>query len=188
MSLRDEGVAGGSPKVQGPQLEEGENLNTRAPGTGRTPLGGTSAPVGQAQGGPSENIDSGGAGSEKSQMGPSAKGVGGYFSDGSSRSRSRGRPRSARKHRKSVSRKKGIFKSHRSVRSEARSRSKSKSVKSKPQSVRASRRKSSLDSGYDIVSDSGSEDLSMPYRRPKPMPFTSRITRFRYHRRAMFVP
>ncbi|GJV86053.1 hypothetical protein Tco_1525951 [Tanacetum coccineum] len=158
-SLRDEGVAGGSPKVQGPQLEEGENLNTRAPGTGRTPLGGTSAPVGQAQGGPSENIDSGGAGSEKSQMGPSAKGVGGYFSDGSSRSRSRGRPRS-----------------------------KSKSVKSKPQSVRASRRKSSLDSGYAIVSDSGSEDLSMPYRRPKPMPFTSRITRFRYHRRAMFVP
>ncbi|GKC85206.1 hypothetical protein Tco_1140923 [Tanacetum coccineum] len=132
--------------------------------------GGTSAPAGQAQGGPSpafmkENIDvlrtmikeldnrgqekvtprklfnevSGRAGSENSQMGPSAEEAEGYSSDGSSRSKSR---------------------------------------------VRASRRNSSSDSGYDTVSDSGSEDLSMPYRRPKPMPFTSRITRFIYHRRA----
>ncbi|GKB05147.1 reverse transcriptase domain-containing protein [Tanacetum coccineum] len=121
-------------------------------------------------------------------MSPSAEEVGGYSSDGSSRSRSRERPRTARKHRKSVSRKKGTSKSHRSVRSEARSRSKSKSVKSKPQSVRASRRKSSSYSGYNTVSDSGSEDLSMPYKRPKPIPFTSRITRFRYHRRAKLPP
>ncbi|GJZ58190.1 reverse transcriptase domain-containing protein [Tanacetum coccineum] len=200
-------------------MEEGENLNTGAPRTGRTPTGGTSAPVGQAQGGPSlafvkENIDvlrtmikeldnqgqgkvtprnlfneeSGGAGSENSEMSPSAEEVGGYSFDGSSRSRSRGRPRSTRKHRKSVSRKKGISKSHRSVRLETRSRSKSKSVKSKPQSVRASRRKSSSDSGYDTVSDSGLEDLSIPYRRPKPMLFTSRITRFRYHRQAKLPP
>ncbi|GKB89493.1 reverse transcriptase domain-containing protein [Tanacetum coccineum] len=112
----------------------------------------------------------------------------GYSSDGSSRLRSRGRPRPARKNLKSVSRKKGFSKSHRLVRSEARSISKSKSVKSKPQSVRASRRKSSSDSGYDTMSDSGSEDLSMPYRRPKLMPFTSRITRFRYHRRAKLPP
>ncbi|GKB60508.1 reverse transcriptase domain-containing protein [Tanacetum coccineum] len=103
-------------------------------------------------------------------------------------SRRRGRPRSAQKNRKSVSKKKGISKSHRSVRSEAQSRSKSKSVKSKPQPVRASQRKSSLDSRYDTVSDSGSEDLSMPYRRPKPMPFTSRITHFRYHQRAKLPP
>ncbi|GKG35928.1 hypothetical protein Tco_0443606, partial [Tanacetum coccineum] len=140
--------------------------NTGAPGTGRTPPGGTSAPARQTQGGPSpafvqENIDvlrtmikeldnrgqekvtprklfneeSGGAGSENSQLSPSAEEVGGYSSDGSSRSRSRGRPRSARKNRKSISRKKGISKSNRSVRSEARSRSKSKSVKSKTQSV-----------------------------------------------------
>ncbi|GKD18843.1 hypothetical protein Tco_1208001 [Tanacetum coccineum] len=109
-------------------------------------------------------------------MSPSAEEVGGYSFDGSSRSRSRGRPRTARKHRKSVSRKKGTSKSYRSVRSEVRSRSKSKSVKSKPQSLRASRRKSSSDLGYDTVSNSGSEDLSMPYRRPNPMPFTYRIT------------
>ncbi|GJS97649.1 reverse transcriptase domain-containing protein [Tanacetum coccineum] len=185
--------------TKGPQLAEGENLNTRALGTGRTPPGGTSAPAGQAQGGPSpafvkENIDVlrtmikelDNRGQEK--MSPSAEEVGGYSSDGSSRSRSRGRPWSSRKNRKSVSKKKGISKSHRSVRPEARSRSKSKSVKSKPQSVRASRRKSSSYSGYDTVSDSGSEDLSMPYRQPKPMPFTSRITRFRYHRRAKLPP
>ncbi|GJS62235.1 reverse transcriptase domain-containing protein [Tanacetum coccineum] len=156
--------------TKGPQLEEGENLNTGALGTGRTPSGGTSAPSVQAQGGPSpafvkENInvlrtmikeldnrgqekvtprklfneESGEAGSEKSQMIPSAKEVGGYSSDGSSRSRSR---------------------------------------------VRASRRKSSSDT----VSDSGSEGLSMPYRRPNPMPFTSRVTHFRYHRRAKLPP
>ncbi|GJU81484.1 reverse transcriptase domain-containing protein [Tanacetum coccineum] len=191
--------------TKGPQLEEGENLNTGALGTGRTPPGGTSAPAGQAQGGLSpafvkENIDvlrtmikeldnrgqekvtprklfneeSGEAGSENSQMSPSAEEVGGYSSDGSSRSRSRGRPRAARKHQKNVSKKKGTSKSHRSVRSEARSRSKSKSVKTKPRSVKASRGKSSSDSG--------------PYRRPKPMPFTSRITRFRYHRRAKLPP
>ncbi|GKD91498.1 hypothetical protein Tco_1367005, partial [Tanacetum coccineum] len=82
------------------------------------------------------------------------------------------RSRSARKHQKNVLRKKGISKSHQSIRSEARNRSKSKSVKSKPQSVRASQRKSSSDSGYDTMSDSGSEDLSIPYRRPKTMPFT----------------
>ncbi|GKF53842.1 hypothetical protein Tco_0160752 [Tanacetum coccineum] len=117
-------------------------------------------------------------------MSPSVEEIGGYSSDGSSRSRSRDRSRSARKHRKSVSRKKWISKSHRSVRSEARSRSKSKSVKSKPQSMKVSQRKSSSNSGYDTISNNGSEDLSMPYKRPKPMPFTSRITRFRYHRRA----
>ncbi|GJS52500.1 hypothetical protein Tco_0625862 [Tanacetum coccineum] len=107
------------------------------------------------------NEESGGAGSENSQMSPSAEEVGGYSSDGSSRSRSRGRPRSVRKNRKSVSKKKGISKSH---------------------------RKSSSDSGYDTVSDSGSKDLSMPYRQPKPMHFTFRITCFRYHRRATLPP
>ncbi|GJY59776.1 reverse transcriptase domain-containing protein [Tanacetum coccineum] len=110
------------------------------------------------------NERSGRAGSENSQTSPSPEEVGGYSFDGSSRSRSRGRSQSAQKNQKSVSRKKGISKSHRSVRLKARSRSKSKSVNSKPQSVKASRKKSSLDSGYDTVSDNSLEDLSMPYR------------------------
>ncbi|GJR50210.1 reverse transcriptase domain-containing protein [Tanacetum coccineum] len=147
--------------TKGPQLEEVKNLNTGILGTTRTPPGGTSAPAGQAQGGPSpafvkENID--------------------VLRTMIKELDSRGQE------------KKGTSKSHLSVRSEARSRSKSKSVKSKPQSVRASRRKSSSYSGYNTVSDSGSEDLIFPYRRPKPMPFTSRIIRFRYHRRAKLPP
>ncbi|GKA08622.1 hypothetical protein Tco_0687953, partial [Tanacetum coccineum] len=48
--------------TKGPQLEEVENLNTKALRTRRTPLGGTSALVGQVQEGPSpafvnRNID-----------------------------------------------------------------------------------------------------------------------------------
>nr|GEW36188.1 hypothetical protein [Tanacetum cinerariifolium] len=203
-SLRDEGELQDLLRIRAEEhlrkfaqtlTPSGENLNTVAPGTERTSLGGTSALAEQSQGGPSpafvkENFDvlttmikeldnrgqekvtpfklfnekSGGVESENSQMGPSAEEVGGYSSNGSSKSRSRGRPRSAQKHRKSASRKKGISKSHRPVRSEARSKSKSKSVKLKPQSVRVSGRNSSSDSGYDTVSDSGSEDLSMPYR------------------------
>nr|GEV61035.1 probable LRR receptor-like serine/threonine-protein kinase IRK [Tanacetum cinerariifolium] len=58
------------------------------------------------------NEGSGGAGSENSRMSPSTEKVGGYSSNGSSRSRSRGRSRSARKHRKRISKKKGISKSH----------------------------------------------------------------------------
>ncbi|GJZ96188.1 hypothetical protein Tco_0668522 [Tanacetum coccineum] len=139
--------------TKGPQLEEGEYLNAEELDN-----------RGQKKVAPRNlfNEVSGRARSENSQMGPSAEEVERYSSDGSSRSRSRGRPWSAQKHRKSVSMRKGASKSHRSIRSEAQSRSKSKSVKSKPQSVRASRRKSSSDSGYDTVFDSGSKDLSMP--------------------------
>nr|GEW19308.1 reverse transcriptase domain-containing protein [Tanacetum cinerariifolium] len=138
--------------TKGPQLEEDKNLITRARGIRRTLSGETSALLdnrGQEKVTPRKifNKDSGGARSENSQMNPSAEEIGGYSFDGPSRSRSRGRPRSAQKHQKSVLRKKGISKSYRPVRSEARSRSKSKSVKSKPQSVRASQRNSSSDSG-----------------------------------------
>ncbi|GJS47295.1 reverse transcriptase domain-containing protein [Tanacetum coccineum] len=134
-----------------PQLEEGENQNTGAPGTERTPPGGTFAPAGKVTSRRLFNKGLGGAGSENSQMSPSACEAGGYSSDGSSRSRSQSRSRTARKHQKSISRKKRSSKSHQSVRSETRSTSKSKSVKSKPRSVRASRRKSSSDSGYDTI-------------------------------------
>nr|GEU47350.1 reverse transcriptase domain-containing protein [Tanacetum cinerariifolium] len=176
--------------TKGPQLEKDENLNTEAPGTRRTPPGGASALARQVQRGPSpafikKNIDILRTMiKELDNQGQQKVTPHKLFNEESGGAGSR----SARKHRKSASRKKGIFKSHQSVRSEARSRSKSKSVKSKPLSVRAYRRKSSSDSGYDTVSDSCSKDLSMPYRRPKPMPFTSRITRFRYHRRAKLSP
>ncbi|GJU79552.1 hypothetical protein Tco_1281917 [Tanacetum coccineum] len=40
------------------------------------------------------------------------------------------------------------------------------------------------DSSYEGDSEDTCEDLSTPYKRLKPTPFTSRITRFRHHRRA----
>ncbi|GJS65337.1 hypothetical protein Tco_0679901 [Tanacetum coccineum] len=55
-------------------------------------------------------------------------------------------------------------------------------------SVRLLKGRQVRDLWYDTLSDSGSEDLSIPYRWPKPMPFTSRITCFRYHRRAKLPP
>nr|GEX75482.1 reverse transcriptase domain-containing protein [Tanacetum cinerariifolium] len=181
MLERSTGVVGVTKATSGPEAITKEwSFLRRAPGTGRTPLRGTSAPAGPVQIGPSpallkENIDVlrtmikelDNQGQEKVTHEESAELVGELSDESFSR-------RSGR----------GISKSHRSVRSEARSRSKSKSVKSKPRSVRASRRKSSSVLGYDTVYDSGLEDLSMPYRQTKPMPFTSRITRFRYHRRA----
>ncbi|GJX59420.1 hypothetical protein Tco_0290810 [Tanacetum coccineum] len=40
------------------------------------------------------------------------------------------------------------------------------------------------DSDYEEDSEDTCEDLSTPYKRPKPTPFTTRITRFKYHQRA----
>ena len=150
-----------------PHPVEGENLNNGAVGTGRTPPGGHSAPSGPAQEGPSpayvkENLDvlrtmikeldnrgkekatprklsyrgSRGAESESSQKSPSVGGAGGYSSDESSMS-GRSRSRSARRHRKSISKERRSSKSHRSDKSEGRSRSRTKSVKSKSRSARA---------------------------------------------------
>ncbi|GKA77248.1 hypothetical protein Tco_0783709 [Tanacetum coccineum] len=42
----------------------------------------------------------------------------------------------------------------------------------------------SSDSDHEEDSEDTCEDLSTPYKRPKPTPFTNRITRFKYHRRA----
>ncbi|GJR19773.1 hypothetical protein Tco_0968300 [Tanacetum coccineum] len=127
--------------TKGPQLEEGENLNTKVPRTRRTPPRGPSALAGQTHGGPSpvfvkENIDV--LRTMIKELDNRAEEVGGYFPDRSYRSKVP--------------------------------------------------RKSSSNQGYDHRVAVGSEDLSMPYRRLKLMPFTSRITRFRYHRWAKLPP
>ncbi|GJR41324.1 hypothetical protein Tco_1217008 [Tanacetum coccineum] len=66
----------------------------------------------------------------------------------------------------------------------SKSRSNSVGISNKSQSERSVRRKSSPESGYDNMSSASLEDLNAPYKRPKLDPFTSRITRFKYHRRA----
>ncbi|GJV95955.1 hypothetical protein Tco_1547532 [Tanacetum coccineum] len=42
----------------------------------------------------------------------------------------------------------------------------------------------STDTECDEGSEDTCEDLNSPYKRPKPTPFTPRITRFKYHERA----
>nr|GEV94773.1 reverse transcriptase domain-containing protein [Tanacetum cinerariifolium] len=151
------------PEDKGPRLEKGENLNTEALGTVRTPLGGTSAPAGQAQGGPSSAFMK-----EKIDV-----------------------LRTMIKELDNLGQEKIT---PRKLFNEESCGARSENPQMIPSAKEAggyfsdgSSRKSSPGSGYDTVSDSGSEDLSMPYRRPKPMPFTSRITRFRYHRRAKLL-
>ncbi|GJR41503.1 hypothetical protein Tco_1217187 [Tanacetum coccineum] len=131
--------------TKGPQLEEVENLNTRALRTRRTPLGGTSALAGQVQEGPSPAF-----------MKQNINVLRTMIKELDNRGQEKVTPR--------------------------------RLFNGGSGGSRASQRKSSSDSGYDTVSDSGLEDLSMPYRWPKTMPFTFRITRFRYHRRAKLPP
>ncbi|GJX12394.1 hypothetical protein Tco_0204152 [Tanacetum coccineum] len=58
-----------------------------------------------------------------------------------------------------------------------RERFKSRGKRSKHQEI-------SSDSEHEEGSEDAYEDLNSSYKRPKPTPFTQRITRFKYHRRA----
>ncbi|GJU90302.1 hypothetical protein Tco_1302725 [Tanacetum coccineum] len=55
---------------------------------------------------------------------------------------------------------------------------------SKPRGKRYGHQETSTDSEHEEGSEDTYEDLNLPYKRPKPTPFTQRITRFKYHRRA----
>ncbi|GJS87826.1 hypothetical protein Tco_0770462 [Tanacetum coccineum] len=132
-SLKDEGVAAGSHYGSGADQISANLRRTLAPSVGPEIListnedspGGTSAPAGQAQGGLSpafmkENID---VLRTMIKMGPSTEEVGGYSSDGSSRSRSRGlRSRSKSKSVKSASISEGLSKEFKFRLKEQRSR------------------------------------------------------------------
>ncbi|GKA83642.1 reverse transcriptase domain-containing protein [Tanacetum coccineum] len=60
---------------------------------------------------------------------------------------------------------------------------KAKRERSKPKGKRFGHQETSSDSEHEEGSEDIYEDLSSPYKRPKPTPFTQRITRFKYHRR-----
>ncbi|GJS35293.1 retrovirus-related pol polyprotein from transposon TNT 1-94 [Tanacetum coccineum] len=55
---------------------------------------------------------------------------------------------------------------------------------SKPKGKRSRHQETSSDSEREEGSEDAYEDLNSPYKRPKPTPFTQRITCFKYHRRA----
>ncbi|GJW00682.1 hypothetical protein Tco_1555933 [Tanacetum coccineum] len=53
--------------------------------------------------------------------------------------------------------------------------------KSKTKGRRPEYQETSSDTGYEEGSEDLDEDLNSPYKRPKPTPFTRRITCFKYH-------
>ncbi|GJR04244.1 reverse transcriptase domain-containing protein [Tanacetum coccineum] len=74
----------------------------------------------------------------------------------------------------------------RSRRLEDRSITKEKArrERSKSRRKRFGHQETSSDSEHEKGSKDAYKDLNSPYKRPKPTPFTQRITRFNYHRRA----
>ncbi|GJY10090.1 reverse transcriptase domain-containing protein [Tanacetum coccineum] len=67
---------------------------------------------------------------------------------------------------------------------QTRSASKSQRTPFKNKELARLKRSRSSDSEYEEGSEDMYEDLNSPYKRPKPTPFTQRITHFKYHRRA----
>nr|GEV97014.1 Gag-Pol polyprotein [Tanacetum cinerariifolium] len=74
---------------------------------------------------------------------------------------------------------------HRSRRLEVQSITKGKArrERSKFRRKRFRHQETSSDSEHEEGSEDAYEDLNLPYKRPKPAPFTRRITRFKYHMR-----
>nr|GEX64085.1 hypothetical protein [Tanacetum cinerariifolium] len=66
----------------------------------------------------------------------------------------------------------------------SRTNEKTRRERSKSRGKRYGHQETSSDSEYEEGLKDTYEDLNSPYKRPKPTPFTQRITRFKYHRRA----
>ncbi|GJZ80868.1 hypothetical protein Tco_0645862 [Tanacetum coccineum] len=97
--------------------------------------------------------------------------------------------RSASKNQKFPSKNKESTHLRRSRRLEDMSMTKEKVRKerSKSRRKRSRHQEASSSSEYEEGSKDAYEDLNSPYKRPKPAPFTQRITRFKYHRRAKLL-
>ncbi|GJT39328.1 reverse transcriptase domain-containing protein [Tanacetum coccineum] len=94
--------------------------------------------------------------------------------------------RSASKNQRTPSKNKEPARLRRSRRLEDRSITKEKTrrKRSKSRGKNSEYQETSSDSEYEEGLKDMYEDLNSPYKRPKPTPFTQRITRFKYHRRA----
>nr|GFB07647.1 reverse transcriptase domain-containing protein [Tanacetum cinerariifolium] len=94
--------------------------------------------------------------------------------------------RSASKSRRTPSKNKEPTHLRRSRRLEDRSITKEKArrERSKPKEKRSGHQETSSDSECMEGLEDAYEDPNSPYKRPKPTPFTQRITRFKYHKRA----
>ncbi|GJX80643.1 hypothetical protein Tco_0328792 [Tanacetum coccineum] len=94
--------------------------------------------------------------------------------------------RSASKSWRTPSKNKELTHLMRSRRLEDRSITKEKArrERSKPKRKRSRHQETSSDSEREDGLEDACEDLNSPYKRPKPAPFTQRITGLKYHRRA----
>ncbi|GJS06282.1 hypothetical protein Tco_0363078 [Tanacetum coccineum] len=118
---------------------------------------------------------------------PMTKGFSDRFSlESTGTSDTRGETHSAGKGKKGLPKGKEPSRLRRSKRLENRSRTKERArrKKSKPRERRSEYQETSTDSESDEGSEDTCEDLNSPYKRPKPTPFTPRITRFKYQWRA----
>ncbi|GKA23016.1 hypothetical protein Tco_0708978 [Tanacetum coccineum] len=70
------------------------------------------------------------------------------------------------------------------LKNRSKSKAKTREGRTKYRTRRFEYKGTSSDSDHEEDSEDTCEDLSTPYKRPKPTPFTTRITRFKYHRRA----
>ncbi|GKC65027.1 hypothetical protein Tco_1097625 [Tanacetum coccineum] len=116
-----------------------------------------------------------------------AKGFSDRFSlESSSTSDTYRQTRSASKSQKTLSGNKESTHLRRSIRLEDQSITKEKvrMERSKSRRKRSGHQEASSNSEYEEGSEDAYEDLNSLYKRPKPAPFTQRITRFKYHRRA----
>nr|GEY84867.1 reverse transcriptase domain-containing protein [Tanacetum cinerariifolium] len=92
--------------------------------------------------------------------------------------------RSTIKSQKNPSKNKESTHLRRSRRLEDQSTTKEKARRERSKSRRnkSEHKETSLDSKYEEGSDDACEDPNSPYKRPKPTPFTQRITHFKYHK------
>ncbi|GJR03425.1 reverse transcriptase domain-containing protein [Tanacetum coccineum] len=95
--------------------------------------------------------------------------------------------RSTSKSQKTPSKNKEPTHLRRSIRLEDQSTTKEKArrERSKSREKRSRHQEISSDSEHEEGLEDAYKDLNSPYKRPKPTPFTQRITRFKYHRRAI---
>ncbi|GKF81772.1 hypothetical protein Tco_0240374 [Tanacetum coccineum] len=79
----------------------------------------------------------------------------------------------------SKSKKPSILRRSESLEDRGRSKIKSMEIRAKSRLRRSEPKEISPESSFEEDSEDTYEDLSMPYKRPKPTPFTSRINRAR---------
>ncbi|GKC11393.1 reverse transcriptase domain-containing protein [Tanacetum coccineum] len=72
----------------------------------------------------------------------------------------------------------------RSLEGRSVTKEKTRRERSKSRGKMSGHQETSSDSEYEEGSEDTYEDLNSPYKKPKPNPFTQRITRFKYHQRA----